>query len=210
LASGYAEDSIMASTAEDFETPNSLRDICGLDLVEKNDLDDEMATFVHGIEKKYGFVPNFLRLWASDNKRLRAFLVPWLELMRTDSGLSPLDHELIALVCANENGCAYCCAHHGATLRGVSGDPVFAELIGRNYKLAELSSRDRAMLDFVVMVEKEPEAIGDTERDRLRAEGFDDEAIWYIASTAAFYASANRMSAAVGLKITPEYLTMHR
>ena len=200
----------MASTAEDFQAPGSLRDICGLDLVEKNDLDEEMATMVRGIEKKYGFMPNFIRVWASDNKRLRAFLVPWLELMRADSGLSPLDHELIALVSAHTNGCVYCCAHHGAALRGVCGDPVFAELIGRNYKLADLSSRDRAMLDFVVMILKDPEEIGDAERDRLRAEGFDDEAIWYIASTAAFYAGANRMSAAIGLKITPGYLSMHR
>ena len=66
------------------------------------------------------------------------------------------------------------------------------------------------MLDFAVMVLQEPEAIGDAERDVLRAEGFDDEAIWTIASTAAFYAGANRLAAAVGLKITPEYLTMHR
>lgn len=200
----------MASVAQNIESSGSLREICGLDLAERNNLDEEMATMVRGIEKKYGFTPNFLRLFASDNERLRAFMIPYLELMRTDSGLTPLDHELIALVSAHTNGCVYCCAHHGAVLRGVCGDPVFAELIGRNYKLADLSSRDRAMLDFAVLVLTEPEEIGDAERDRLRAEGFDDEAIWYIASTAAFYAGANRMAAAVGLKITPEYLSMNR
>ena len=200
----------MASVAQSIENPTGLREICGLDLAERDNLDEEMAAMVRGIEKKYGFMPNFVRLFASDNERLRAFMVPYMELMRTDSGLSVLDHELIALVSAHTNGCAYCCAHHGAALRGVCGDPVFAELIGRNYKLADLSSRDRAMLDFVVLVLTEPESIGDTERDRLRAEGFDDEAIWYIASTAAFYAGANRVAAAVGLKITPQYLSMHR
>ena len=74
-------------------------------------LDDEMKQMVRGIEKKYGFTPNFVRLFASDNKRLRAFMVPYMELMRPDSGLSALDHELIALACAVANGCAYCCAH---------------------------------------------------------------------------------------------------
>ena len=192
----------MATTAASIEPASTVRDICGLALTERDNLDAEMATMVRGIEKKYGFMPN--------NQRLRAFMVPYMELMRADSGLSPLDHELIALVSAHTNGCAYCCAHHGAALRGVCVDPVFAEYIGRNYKLADLSSRDRAMLDFAVMVLQEPEAIGDAERDVLRAEGFDDEAIWTIASTAAFYAGANRLAAAVGLKITPEYLTMHR
>lgn len=200
----------MATNAENLETLSTVRDISGLALRERDNLDAEMTAMVRGIEKKYGFMPNFVRLFASDNQRLRAFMVPYMELMRTDSGLSPLDHELIALVSAHTNGCAYCCAHHGAALRGVSGDPVFAEYIGRNYKLADLSGRQRAMLDFAVMVLTEPESIGDADRDALRAEGFDEEAIWYIASTAAFYAGANRLAAAVGLKITPEYLTMHR
>jgi uncharacterized peroxidase-related enzyme len=200
----------MASVAENIETKGNLLDICGLDLEERNNLDDEMSAMVRGVEKQYGFMPNFVRLFASDNKRLRAFMVPYMELMRTDSGLSVLDHELIALVSAQTNGCTYCCAHHGAKLRGVCDDPVFAEYIGRNYRLAELSSRDRAMLDFVVLVLTDPESIGDAERNALRAEGFDEEAIWYIASTAAFYAGANRIAVAVGLKITPGYLSMHR
>ncbi len=200
----------MASTAESVRETGSLREICGLDLVEKHDLDAEMETLVRGVEKKYGFMPNFVRLFASDNQRLRAFMVPYMELMRADSGLSALDHELIALVSAQTNGCAYCCAHHGAKLREICDDPVFAEYIGRNYRLAELSSRDRAMLDFVVLVLTDPESIGDAERDRLRAEGFSEEAIWYVASTAAFYAGANRLAVAVGLKITPGYLSMHR
>lgn len=200
----------MASVVENLETKGNLLDICGLDLEERDNLDDEMSALVRTVEKQYGFMPNFVRLFASDNKRLRALMVPYMELMRTDSGLSPLDHELIALVSAQTNGCAYCCAHHGAKLREVCDDPIFAEYIGRNYRLAELSSRDRAMLDFVVLLLTDPESIGDAERDVLRAEGFDEEAIWYIASTAAFYASANRIVAAVGLKITPGYLSMHR
>jgi uncharacterized peroxidase-related enzyme len=200
----------MASVAETVQSEGRLRDICGLDLEEKQDLDAEMSALVRGVEKQYGFMPNFVRLFAADNKRLRAFMVPYMELMRADSGLSPLDHELIALVSAQTNGCTYCCAHHGAKLRQLTRDPVFAEYIGRNYRLAELSSRDRAMLDFVVLVLTDPEAIGDAERDNLRREGFSEEAIWYVASTAAFYAGANRLAVAVGLKVTPGYLSMHR
>lgn len=200
----------MSTAIDEGKRQGGLREICGLDLKERNNLDPEMQRMVSGIEKKYGFLPNFVRLFASDNRRLRAFMTPYLELKRADSGLSALDHELIALVCAQTNGCAYCCAHHGAVLRGVCDDPVFAEYIGRNYRLAQLDDRQRAMLDFAVLVLSDPEAIDDAARDRLREVGFDDEAIWYIAATAAFYAGANRLAVATGLKITPGYLTMNR
>ena len=200
----------MSAVSKAIPKTNPIRDICGLDLQDRDNLDQEMRTMVRGIEKKYGFVPNFVKLFATDNQRLRAFMVPYLELMRADSGLSMLDHELIALMSAATNGCAYCCAHHGAQLRGLTSDPVFAEYIGRNYRLAALDSRQRAMLDFAHLVLTDPEAIGDAERDRLRAEGFADEAIWYVASTAAFYAGANRLAVAAGLRITPDYLGMHR
>lgn len=188
----------------------SLREICGLDLEERDNLDDEMVAMVRGIEKKYGFMPNFVRLFASDNKRLRAFMAPYMELLRPDSGLSARDHELIALTCAQTNGCAYCSAHHGWRLRGLGDDPVFVEYIGRNYRLAKLPPRERAMLDFVTLVLEDAESIDDAERDRLRAAGFSDEAIWYVAATASFYAGTNRLAVAAGLELTPEYLTTNR
>lgn len=200
----------MATVAEKTKSARSTLDICALDLEERDDLDNEMSTMVRGIEKKYGFLPNFVRLFASDNRRFKAFMVPYMELMRADSGLTPVDHELIALVSAQTNGCAYCCAHHGAQLRGLVDDPVFAEYIGRNYRLADLGPRERAMLDFTVLVLTDPEAIDDRERDKLRDQGFDDQAIWYVAATAAFYAGANRLAVAAGLKITPGYLAMNR
>jgi len=200
----------MSATARAASTDNPIRAICALDLTDRDNLDNEMRSLVRGIEKKYGFVPNFVKLFATDNRRLRAFMEPYMELMRADSGLSLLDHELIALVSAATNGCAYCCAHHGAQLRGLTKDPVFAEYIGRNYRLAALDDRQRAMLDFAHLVLTDPESIGDAERDRLRAVGFDDEGIWYVAATAAFYAGANRLAVAVGLRITPEYLGLNR
>ena len=200
----------MATVMNEVEAKNSILDICALALEERDNLDEEMQILVRGIEAKYGFLPNFVRLFATDNQRLKAFMGSYMELMRADSGLTILEHELIALVSAQINGCAYCCAHHGAMLRGVCDDPVFAEYIGRNYRLAELSTRHRTMLDFVELVLTDPEAIDDAARDRLRDEGFDDEAIWYVAATAAFYAGANRIAVAAGLKITPEYLSMNR
>ena len=200
----------MTLPGEKSEETSSLLDICSLDLEERDNLDKEMKALVKGTVKKYGFMPNYLRLYATDNQRLKALMVPYMELLRTDSGLTPFDHELIALVCAQTNGCTYCCAHHGALLRGACEDPVFAEYVGRNYRLADLSTRQRAMLDFVVKVLTDVEAIEDADRDELREQGFDDEAIWCIASTACFYAASNRMAVVAGLKVTPGYLSMNR
>ena len=86
--------------------------ICSLDLKDRDNLDSEMTNLVEGIEKKYGFMPNFLKVFKTDNQRLRAFMVPYLELLRADSGLTHLEHEMIALVSAATNGCVYCTAHH--------------------------------------------------------------------------------------------------
>jgi uncharacterized peroxidase-related enzyme len=163
-----------------------------------------------GVEKKYGFMPNIFKAFKTDNQRLRAFMTPYMELMRPDSGISHLEHEMIALVSAATNGCVYCTAHHGMLMRAESGDPQFAEYLSRNYKLADLSDRHRAMLDFVVKVHRNAEEIDDDDRQALRDVGFTDEAIWMIISTACFYASSNRMAQAIGLRPLPQYLEMYR
>ncbi|MBK8957749.1 MAG: peroxidase-related enzyme [Proteobacteria bacterium] len=184
--------------------------IHALDLKERNNLDAEMSALVKGIEKKYGFLPHFIKLFATDNRRLRTFMTGYMETKREDSGLSHLEVEMIALVAAATNGCVYCTAHHGALLREVTGDALFAEYLSRNYRLAELSPRHRAMLDFAVRVLTDAEHIEEPHRQALRDAGFDDEAIFSIISTAAFYAGANRIAQAIGLKPAAEYLEMFR
>lgn len=111
-------------------------DICALDLEDRRNLNPEMTALVKGIEKKYGFVPHFVQLFATDNQRLKAFMGQYMELMRRDSGLTPLEHEMIALVSAATNGCVYCTAHHGALLRAETGDALFTE-----YPVAQLPVR---------------------------------------------------------------------
>ena len=181
-----------------------------LDIQDRDNLDEEMRTLVKGVEKKYGFMPNFLKFFKTDNQRLRAFIIPYMELLRADSGLSIEEHEMIAVVCAATNGCFYCQLHHSALVREQTGDAMFAEQLSRNYRLADLSTRHRAMLDYVVKVSTTAEAIDDADREHLRDQGFSDEAIWSITSTACFYAGANRMAQAIGLEPAPEYLDLYR
>ena len=185
-------------------------DVCGLNLQEHDNLDADMKRVVKGIVKKYGFMPHFIRVFSTDNQRPKVFLQLYAEVERTDAGLTHLEHEMIALVSAATNGCVYCTAHHGALLRGVTGDALFTEYLSRNYKLADLSPRHRAMLDFTVKVHRQAEAIEEEDRDRLRDVGFSDDGIWAIASLAAFYAYANRVAQAIGLRPAPQYLEMNR
>lgn len=184
--------------------------LCALDLHERNNLDAEMQALVRGLEKKYGFVPNFVRLFATDNLRLRAFMGQYMELMRRDSGLSPLDHELIAVVSAATNGCMYCTAFHGMLLRGVVDDDDFADTLAEDFRQADLTPRQRAMLEFAVKVNRDAEHITDADRQALREVGFDDEAIFSICATAGFYAGANRLAQAIGLKPSARYATVNR
>lgn len=181
-----------------------------LDIPDRDNLDKEMTEFVKGIEKKYGFLPNFMKPFKTDNKRLRAFLEPYMELLRPDSGLTIQEHEMIALVSAATNGCFYCQMHHGALVREKFGDAMLAEQLSRNYHVADLEPRHKAMLDYVVKVQTDAESINDDDRNRLREFGFEDETIFNITSTACFYASANRMSQALGLQADPEFVDLYR
>ena len=106
---------------------------------------------------------------------MRVFVTPYLELLRADSGLSQIEHEMIALVSAATIGCSYCCAHHGTLMRGESGDPKFAEYLSRNYKLADLSPRHRAMLDLVVTMLQDAEHFDRGDRQVLRDAGLEEE-----------------------------------
>lgn len=182
-----------------------------LDLKDRDNLDPEMTAVVKGMVKKYGFMPNYLKFWKTDNMRLRNLIVPTYEHMRPDNGLTNLETEMINLVSAQTNGCVYCMTHHSMLVRAeTDGDTRFAEYLSRNYKLADLSDRHRTMLDFVVKVLTDAENITEDDRQGLRDVGYDDEAIWTIISTTTFNAMTNRMAQAVGLRITPEYLEMYR
>jgi uncharacterized peroxidase-related enzyme len=116
---------------------------------------------------------------------------------------------MIAPVSAATNGCVYCTAHRGALLREETGHALFAEYLSRNYKLAPLSARHRAMLDFVVKISCEAKRIEHDDRDALRAVGFDDEQIWMIISARSFSVGANRIARATGLKPAAAYLDMY-
>jgi uncharacterized peroxidase-related enzyme len=173
-------------------------------------LSPAMAAFFKTSEEKLGFVPNVLKAFAFDMGKLEAFVAYRNDLMLGDSGLSRLEREMIAAVVSAQNRCFYCITVHGASVRQLSGDPVLGEMMAMNYRAAQLSKRQRAMLDFAVKLTAEPWAIEEEDRARLRTAGFSDRDIWDIAAVAAFYNMTNRLASATDMRPNAAYHAMAR
>jgi uncharacterized peroxidase-related enzyme len=173
-------------------------------------LSDATKAYFAKCEEKLGMVPNVLLSYAFDEKKLRAFTDTYNDLMLGDSGLSKLEREMIAVAVSSINHCFYCLTAHGAAVRQLSGDPVLGEMMVMNFRAAELSPRQRAMLEFAVKLTEEPAKIVEEDRQALRDTGFSDRDIWDIASTAAFFNMSNRLAAAIDMRPNAEYHKMAR
>jgi uncharacterized peroxidase-related enzyme len=161
-------------------------------------------------EEKLGLVPNVLLAYAFDEKKLRAFTDTYNDLMLGESGLTKLEREMIAVAVSSINHCYYCLTAHGAAVRQLSGDPELGEMMVMNWRAAELSQRQRAMLEFSVKLTEEPAKMVEADREGLRMAGFSERDIWDIASTAAFFNMSNRLAAAVDMRPNAEYHGMAR
>ncbi|SHM95960.1 peroxidase-related enzyme [Roseibium suaedae] len=161
-------------------------------------------------QEKLGLVPNVLRAYAFDDKKLRAFTDIYNDLMLGHSELTKLEREMIAVVVSSINRCFYCLTAHGAAVRELSGDPVLGEMLVMNYRAADLSQRQRAMLDFSVKLTERPSEIVEADREDLRKAGFTDRDIWDISSVAAFFNMTNRHAAATDMRPNHEYHSMAR
>ena len=183
--------------------------ITALDLPQA-ELSDATKAYFAKCEEKLGLVPNVLQAYAFDEKKLRAFTDTYNDLMLGDSGLSKLEREMIAVVVSSINHCYYCLTAHGAAVRQLSGDPAFGEMMVMNFRAADLTEKQRAMLEFAVKLTETPAKIVETDRAALRDAGFSDRDIWDIASTAAFFNMSNRVAATVDMRPNDEYHAMAR
>jgi uncharacterized peroxidase-related enzyme len=184
--------------------------VTALDLQPAAELSDGTKAYFAKCEEKLGLVPNVLLSYAFDEKKLRAFTDMYNDLMLGESGLSKLEREMIAVAVSSVNHCYYCLAAHGAAVRQLSGDPALGEMMAMNYRAADLSPRQKAMLDFAVKLTEAPERIEESDRAALRDAGFSDRDIWDIASVAAFFNMSNRVAAAVDMRPNDEYHAMAR
>ncbi len=178
--------------------------ITALDLPPET-LSPEMAAYFAKCEEKLGFVPNVLKAYAFDMKKLSAFVAMYNDLMLAPSGLSKLEREMIAVAVSAHNRCYYCLVAHGAAVRQLSNDPALGELMAMNYRAARLSRRERAMLDFAVKLTAEPWRVEEEDREELRQLGFTDRDIWDIAAVAGFFNMSNRVASATDMRPNSVY-----
>ncbi len=173
-------------------------------------LDADLKAIYDKCVEKLGFVPNVYHAYNLRPAKLRNFINMYNELMLAPSGLSKLEREMIAVAVSSANRCYYCLVAHGQAVRRLSGDPQLGEMIAFNYRVAELSPRHRAMLDFAWKLTVTPYLVEDADRAALKHAGFSAEDIFDVAETAAFFNLSNRMASATDMMPNAEYHRLDR
>ncbi|MAY33475.1 MAG: alkylhydroperoxidase [Rhodovulum sp.] len=184
--------------------------IMALDLPMLDPLPPETQKYFDICQDKLGMIPNVLQAYAFDIEKLNTFTAMYNDLMLGDSGLSKLEREMIAVVVSSANRCWYCQVAHGAAVRELSGDPKLGEAMVMNYRVAKITAKQRAMLDFAFKLTETPDRIDDPDRAALREVGFSEREIFDIASVAAFFNMTNRVAAATEMQPNDAYHGAHR
>src|ERR1700741_3404339 len=148
-------------------------------------LDDDLRELFALCTEKLGIVPNVLRAYSLRPQKLRNFVAMYDELMLAPSGLSKLEREMIAVVVSSANRCYYCLVAHGQAVRQYSGDPQLGEMMVMNYRVADLPTRQRAMLDFAWKLTLTPFDVGDADRESLRGLGFSERDLYDLCDVVA-------------------------
>ena len=173
-------------------------------------LPDDVRDRILQVQDKSGFVPNVFLKLARRPDEFRAFFAYHDALMSKDGGLTKGEREMIVVATSAANQCLYCVVAHGAILRILEKKPNLSDQIATNWRKAELSERQRAMLAFAMKVALASAEVGEDDYEALAAHGFSVEDGWDIASIAAFFAMSNRLANALGIMPNPEFHLMGR
>ncbi len=180
------------------------------DLPNLTELPDDIRGRIEAVQEKSGFVPNVFLVLARRPDEFRAFFAYHDALMERSGGLSKAEREMIVVATSAANDCSYCVVAHGAILRIHARNPRIADQIAANYRDAEITPRQRAMLDFAVNLALEPQTVEDADHQRLRDAGFDDEDIWDIGAITGLFALSNRMAHLTRMTPNEEFYLMGR
>src|SRR3954464_2600859 len=173
-------------------------------------LPEDIRTRILAVQEKSGFVPNVFLVLAHRPDEFRAFFAYHDALMLKDGGLTKGEREMIVVATSAANQCHYCVIAHGAILRIYEKKPLIADQVAVNYRKADVTPRQRAMLDFALKVALRSPEIEDADFARLREHGFADEDAWDIAAIAAFFAMSNRLANTTGMRPNDEFYLMGR
>jgi uncharacterized peroxidase-related enzyme len=173
-------------------------------------LPDDIRDQLVAVQQKAGFVPNVFLKLARRPTEFRAFVAYHDALMLKEGGLTKGEREMIVVATSGANECLYCVVAHGAILRIYEKAPMLADQLAINWRKADLTPRQHAMIGFAMKVALDSRAVGDHDFRELHAHGFSDEDAWDIASIAAFFAMSNRLANTVGMMPNAEFYLMGR
>jgi uncharacterized peroxidase-related enzyme len=177
---------------------------------ELKDLPADIRERILAVQEKSGFVPNVFLAFARRPEEFRAFFAYHDALMEKDGGISKAEREMIVVATSGANHCQYCVVAHGAILRIRAKNPLVADQVAINHRKADITPRQKAMLDFALKVALRSAEIGDADYAALREHGFSDEDAWDIGAIAAFFALSNRMANMTGMRANDEFYLMGR
>lgn len=171
---------------------------------------EDIRARILAVQEKAGFIPNVFLVLAHRPEEFRAFFAYHDALMEKAGNLTKAECEMIVVATSNPNQCQYCVVAHGAILRIRAKDPLIADQVAINYRKADITERQKAMLDFAIKVSRSAETVGEADFDVLKSYGFDEEDIWDIAAITAFFGLSNRMANVTGMRPNTEFYAMGR
>lgn len=176
-----------------------------------DELPDDVRERIEEVGERTGFVPNVFLALARRPAEFRAFVAYHDALMDKESpGLSKAEREMVVVATSAANDCTYCVVAHSAILRIRARDPLVADQVATNYRQADISARQRAMLDFALLVATEAATVEDSHLHQLGQHGFDTEDVWDIGAIAALFAQSNRLAHLMALRPNPEFHLLGR
>jgi uncharacterized peroxidase-related enzyme len=184
--------------------------ISGFSLPRLKDLPKDVRARIKLVQEKTGFVPNVFLVLARRPDEFRAFFAYYDALISRESGLSKAEKEMIVVATSAANQCTYCVVAHGALLRIFANDPLLGDQVAINHHNADLSPRQRAMLDAAMKLAREPQRFGEADIEALLEHGFSREDVWDIGAITAFFALSNRLAHLSAMRPNDEFYAMGR
>ncbi|HEF5783626.1 alkylhydroperoxidase [Burkholderia multivorans] len=175
-----------------------------------DDLPDDIRARIAAVQEKSGFIPNVFLTLAHRPDEFRAFFAYHDALMDKPGNLTKAEREMIVVATSSANECQYCVIAHGAILRVRAKDPLIADQIATNYRKADITPRQKAMLDFAMKVSQAAQQVGEADFDTLKSHGFTEEDAWDIAAISAFFGMSNRIANVTNMRPNAEFYALAR
>jgi len=185
-------------------------DISRFPIPRLEDMPEDIRARIVAVQEKSGFIPNVFLTLAHRPDEFRAFFAYHDALMEKPGNITKAEREMIVVATSAANQCQYCVIAHGAILRIRAKNPLIADQVASNYRKADITDRQKAMLDFAMKVSASAQLVGESDFETLKAHGFSDDDIWDIAGVSAFFGMSNRIANVTSMRPNAEFYSLGR